>query len=597
MQLPSPGFILDAFLQVCRRFPAVMLCAVAGVATVITYISPNGFQDERDLERLWMVFQMGLPLFAGIVSFSESRGWSERRGLLAQVAGLAVLAAYWFVLAPGTPVFEYVTLPQYFALLTTAHLFVAVAPYLNTHTVRNFWEYNRDLFAGIIIGAVFTLILYAGLALAILAVNELFSLSIDNRIYGKLFVFLAGIFNTVYFLYHFPKTYEFETSDTAYNTVFKNLCKYILIPIVGLYFLILYAYGAKILVTWTLPHGWVSSLVLGFSVAGIFTYLLNFYLAEHDDSAWVSAYRKWFWWTLLPLTVLLFVAIGRRIGDYGVTEPRFLVAHLGVWLAAACLYFLLSKHDNIKFIPISLCLFALAFAFGPFSAFRVAERSQVGILKGLLEQNERLKNGRLVRDTSAVPMAEAGQIISALEFLERRDALRRLGWLPMPVDSFPQQPGTYNTAGRIAAWAGINVRSSTGDSDFLNVSSPELPASGADIRGFSNFYLLNMNQYREEKPERGYLFNLSPDNRHLEWQEAKAGAVSVVETFDLQPVLRKWAALQREPTLELKPEEARFDLTGKKGVLRVYVTEVRVEKEKGELKVDYLNGYLFLREK
>ena len=160
-----------------------------------------------------------------------------------------------------------------------------------------------------------------------------------------------------------------------YTTAFKNLTKFILIPITAIYFLILYAFSTKILVTWQLPEGWVGKLVLGFSVAGIFTYLLNFMLVKFDDSVVVKGFRRWFFYILLPMVLLLFVAIGRRIGDYGVTEARYVVAISGAWLLLISVYFILSKRDNIKFIPISLAVFSLLTVLGPLSAFKVSERS------------------------------------------------------------------------------------------------------------------------------------------------------------------------------------------------------------------------------
>lgn len=599
MKLPSPGFLLNAFFQASRRFPGAMLCAIAGVVTVIAYISPNGGAEERYLERLWMVFQLGLPFLTGLVAFSESKAWDEKRGWLLQGLGLLVLAGCWVLFDPSAPAFEYVGLPRYFVLVVTAHLFVAAAPYLNQLSVRDFWEYNRELFANIIIGVVFTLILFAGLGLAILAVDQLFDLNIDHKIYGKLFVVLAGVFNTTYFLFHFPEKYEFASADTGYNAIFKNLCKFILIPIVGLYFLILYTYGGKILAMWSLPRGWVSSLVLGFSVAGIFTYLLNFYLPEHDDSAHVRGYKKWFWWVVLPPTVLLFVAIGKRISDYGVTEERFLVAHLGVWLAATCLYFLFSKHDNIKFIPISLGLFALVFAFGPLSAFKVSERSQVGILKNLLEKNGRWKEGRMVQGTSPVPKEEVWQIISALEFLERRDALSHLTWLPMPVDSFmaTNPYGTYGVAGRIAAWAGVDVNEARADT-YLNIGVGDFQFAEVDVRGFSTFYKVALDTGADKDPASdGNFFKLSDDGKRVEWEKTKTGKARLVETFDLQPILSKWTTQAQNYYLHLSQSEATFDLVGKKGTLRIIVQNASVDKSSSIAKLNYLEGFLFLKEK
>ncbi|MCE7925113.1 MAG: DUF4153 domain-containing protein [Haliscomenobacteraceae bacterium CHB4] len=594
MKLPSFGFLLQAFFQVIRRFPGTMLCAVVGVGALFALVEKGS--EERILAPLWMVCQLGLPLLTGVVAFSESKGWEVQRSWLLQLLALGALAGYYFLLDTGAPSFEYVGIPRFLTLLVMAHLFVAVAPYLNARSVRDFWEYNRELFANIIIGVVFTLILYAGLALAILAVDQLFDLDLQERIYMRLFFLLAGIFNTAYFLFHFPKTYEFPAADSGYNVIFKNLCKYILIPIVGLYFLILYAYGGKIIATWNLPRGWVGSLVLGFSVAGIFTYLLNFYLPEHDDSAWVRGYRKWFWWVLLPLTVLLFVAIGRRIGEYGVTEPRFLVAHLGVWLFATCLYFLFSRRDNIKFIPISLFLFGLVFAFGPFNAIRVAERSQEGILQSLLEKNGRWKDGRLVQGNSAVPKEEVAQIISALDFLDQRDALRSMPWLPMPVDSFPDVHFAFSNGSRIAAWAGIKDAGMETASNFLNVNASDIYLR-VDIQGYATFYPLELYAQSNEKPDSGHFFDISENQKYIEWKQVQDGKVSLVESYDLQPVLRKWMAKSGNAYLALSPGEATFDLPGRNGALRITVRNADVRKENEDLKLERLSGYLFLKKK
>ena len=595
MKLPSPGFLINAFSSAFRRFPGATLCAAAGVAMIFILLDNLTAQGGEWVVKTWLVCQLGLPLMTGLVAFSESKEWEEKRGWLLQGAGLVFLAACWFLLDPNAASFQYVGLPRFFVLLLIAHLFTAVAPYLNQRSVADFWEYNRQLFANIVIGAVFTLILFAGLSLAILAVDKLFDLNINYRIYPKLFVLLAGIFNTTFFLFHFPEKYAFSESDAGYNAVFKNLCKYILIPIVGLYLLILYVYGGKIIVTWSLPHGWVSSLVLGFAVAGIFTYLLNFYLSEYDDSFWVSAFKRWFWWAQLPLTALLFAAVARRIGDYGVTEMRFLVAHLGVWLAVTCLYFLFSKHDNIKYIPISLGLFALVYAFGPLNAFRVSERSQIGMLKNLLEKNGRLENGRLKQGGPDIMKEEALNIHSALQFLEQRDALRHLAWLPMPLDSFPKTAGASGDARRIAAWAHIDAAKPLMENEYLPVRCTEQPFEGIDVRGFSSFYKIGLNTPGEKRS--GYFFNLSEDGLHLDWKQAKSGRVSTIESFDLQPVIRKWLSMKTEGDPELVLKDNYFDLPGRKGSLRVFFNEAVINQGNPVKKLQSFNSYVFLKEK
>lgn len=596
MKLPSPGFLLDAFIQVCRRFPATMLAAVTGVAVLLILVESGNSSNEELLARIWMAAQLGLPLLTGILVWTESAGWSQGRRWLAQGGGVAALSAYgWYLYLQPNTAFEHLHVPRYMILQLVAHLFVAVAAYLNRRSVADFWEYNRRLFANFVVGATFTMILFAGLSLAVLAVDQLFNLNISERIYARLFILLAGLFNTSYFLYHFPQKYEFENADASYNAVFRNLCKYILIPIVGLYFLILYAYGAKIIGTWSLPRGWVGSLVIGFSVAGIFTWLLNFYLPQYDDSKIVSLFRKWFWWIVLPLTVLLFVAIGTRISDYGVTEPRFIVVQIGVWLAGTCLYFLFSKSDNIKFIPISLGLIALSIAVGPFNAFSVSKRSQTGIIKNVLERNGRWENGRLKQSSAPMLQAEISQVESALQFLDRREHLESADWLPMPLDSFQKVTTAYTNSGRIMNWLGLQSDTAP-ESSTLSIQGNQNHGA-TDIRGFTKCYPISLSGYRDAKPPAGYYFERSKDGQKIIWLQVKDQKTSALDSFNLKPVMTGWRNQSQGSYLELSPEASIFDLNGAKGSLRIRVTDAEIEEIKGTFQVNYLNGQLFLKER
>ncbi|MFN0213410.1 MAG: DUF4153 domain-containing protein, partial [Saprospiraceae bacterium] len=534
MQIPSPGFLISAFFAVCRRFPGTMLCAILGTFSCIYLINEGGgsWEDQDLYIRIWITCQLGLPFLTSVLVFSESKNWDEKKGWLLQILGIGALVGCWFWLNPKAEHFEERILPQYMALILVAHLAVAVAPFLNARPVREFWEYNRQLFANLIVGAAFTLILFVGLSLAILAVDNLFDTHIPDRIYPNLFSLLAGIFNTAYFLFHFPQKHQIDSSITeniavkgTYGWVFRNLCKYILIPIVILYFVILYAYGAKIGLEWSLPKGWVSSLVVGFSVAGIFSYLLNFYLPEEDKSLIVTGFKRWFWWVLLPLTGLLFIAIGKRISDYGVTEERFLVAQLGIWLALSCLYFLFSKNDNIKFIPISLGLFALAWAFGPLSAFSVSERSQKRILIEILERNGRLENGKFKPGNSPLTGPEQDQASSIIYYLQNRNELSAM--LPVPIDSTLLQP--YS----LLQWLKIDD-TSVKNTRTLSIS-PSNESEPLDVSGYDLAYNVNLTYTinEDERADPGNFFGLSQDNKMLEWRQNKAGKTNLVEMFSL----------------------------------------------------------------
>ncbi len=430
MKLPSPRFLLDALTTAFRRFPLVMLAAIVGTACMM-WIVENDFTDLSFVIRLILTVAIGVPLLlAGRLMRGDGTGmmWNTR---LPEILALLVLVALFITFRVG----EYNELSQQsglrFALVNfSAHLLVAVGPFLNRSSDADFWEYNKTLFSNFVIGAVYSAILFAGLSIAIVAVDNLFDLHFEGNIYAHLFFLLAGVFNTAYFLYHFPEELTLAKDQRPeYHIALRNLIKYILIPIVTIYFVILYAYSIKILVQWELPRGWVGSLVLGFSVAGIFTWLLNYFLEETDDSVIVSTHRKWFFPVLLPMTLLLFVAIGRRIGDYGVTEPRMLVATTGVWLLLMCLYFIIAKRPSIKVVPASLILFALACAMGPLSAGNVSARSQAHRLQHELEQAGMWQDGKMVPAADSLDEDQAREISSILQYLNEWEHLDKLkGW-------------------------------------------------------------------------------------------------------------------------------------------------------------------------
>ncbi|HAD14359.1 MAG TPA: hypothetical protein DCF33_18205 [Saprospirales bacterium] len=593
MKLPSPGFLIDAFLQSVRRFPGAMLCAFTGTALVIFLMENHVGDLDKLLGRFILTSLLGLPLLTSVVAFGESRDWSGKQIILAQVAGMFFLSLCWYWLDTDMENFENLILPGFFSLLLFMHLAVAVAPYLNQKSIRHFWDYNRQLFANIVTGAAFTLILFVGLSLALLAIDQLFGIHIRDEWYGRLFALLAGIFNTAYFLFQFPSIAKEPGDDEiAYTWVFRNLCKFILIPIVLFYFLILYAFGIKIGLEWELPQGWISSLVLGFSVAGIFTYLLNFYLPEEDNSQLVSGFKRWFWWVVLPLTGLLFLAIGRRISDYGITEERYVVATLGVWLLMNCLYFLFSKTDNIKFIPISLGVFSLLGSFGPFSATSVAIRSQTNILTEILERNERFEAGSMKPGNKPLTDQEYEQAYSATIFLSQRNGLASL--LPIAVDSLAKDPGM------LLNWLNIEQSVKEGTVRTLNLNAEDY-TEPMSVQGFDLAYRIDLTTTQVENRQVEHIFECSPDGTQLEWWDVSKTPAVLMESYSLKPALEQWITkMDSKETYtyaNLKMAERSVLLTGKKGNLRLIIENAQIDVENGQARLEGANCWILLKKK
>ena len=209
--------------------------------------------------------------------------------------------------------------------------------------------------------------------------------------------------------------------DGTYPVILKFFTQYILIPLLIIYAVILYFYSAKILLNWELPRGWVSYLILAYSVVGILALLLVHPLKQESTASWVRVFSRIFYFTLIPLLVLLFTAIFTRILEYGYTEPRYFVLLLAIWLTSVVFYFIITKRATIKFVPISLFAFGLfSLVFPYLNTFSVATRSQKTELKNILNQNKVLKNGK-IDFTAKVSDTVADEISNKIGFLVKRD--------------------------------------------------------------------------------------------------------------------------------------------------------------------------------
>jgi hypothetical protein len=99
------------------------------------------------------------------------------------------------------------------------------------------------------------------------------------------------------------------------------------------------------------------------------------------------------------------------------TESRYIVVILGVWLAVVILQFLRARPGAIIFVPMSLALMAGLSTFGPWGAFAVSARSQTLRLEEMLTRNGLLVQGNLRVAPAQPPFDDAKEICSVLRYL------------------------------------------------------------------------------------------------------------------------------------------------------------------------------------
>jgi hypothetical protein len=417
MKLPSVHQVYLEAGRAARRFPFVLLCALAVVITAIILIEN---QPTRSVGfPIILSALLGVPLLTALALCAEKRKWSPGLSLSIQLLGVLLLVGYAFSL-PTSFTREPAAEAIRFGLLAAGMvLLVMVLPYLKRGELNGFWHYNKTLFFRLFVTGIFSLVLVAGLAIALTALDKLFGVSIPGKPYADLWVIVIGLFGPWFFLSGIPEDLEGLDRVEEYPKGLKIFAQYILLSLVIVYWLILYAYLLKILIQWNWPKGWVSSLILGFSAVSMLSLLLMHPIRDRSENAWMRAAGKWLYVVLVPLIAVLFLAVTERIGDYGITESRFAGIALGIWFSAQVLYFLFGKSKSIKFPIGSLCLLAFLMSFGPWGMLGVSQRSQVGRLGRLLTKNGILINSMVQKEHGEVTQENAQEISSIVEYLER----------------------------------------------------------------------------------------------------------------------------------------------------------------------------------
>ncbi|OZA55825.1 MAG: hypothetical protein B7X75_07000 [Sphingobacteriales bacterium 39-40-5] len=277
------------------------------------------------------------------------------------------------------------------------HLSVSFAAYFGKGHINAFWQFNRIIFLRFLIGGIYSAALFLGLAAAIRSMNFLFNFKFEWDTFAILWVWIAGIFQTVFFLSGVPANLNDLEEDKTYPGGLKIFTQFVLIPLATVYAIILLAYEAKILIEWELPKGLVSNLILGYAVFGILSLLLIYPVRDHDENKWLKTFSRSFYYVLIPLILLLVWAVLARVIDYGITEERYFLIILAAWLAFINAYFLLSKSQNIMIIPFSLCLVTVLSIYGPQGAFSTSRRSQINELKQLFEKHRSLEGDKIIK--------------------------------------------------------------------------------------------------------------------------------------------------------------------------------------------------------
>jgi hypothetical protein len=391
----------SGFKSILRRFPVCFIISLVGVFCAVELAQ---FQDDAHhpvLLKLLIVCSLALPLLLSVQLIAERYELSAAMKVVLNALGIGLLTAYFFYLPVNmdyAPNFYYYRTELFWIAL---HLLVAFAPFISSSDINSFWEFNKRLFLRMFQGGLFSITLFIGITLALLALDKLFGVNVVDKRYFQAFIICVGLVNTNFFLAGVPRVKKDEPLESDYPKGLRIFTSYILMPLVIIYLCILYSYIGKIIITHSWPSGWVSYLVTYFSEASILAALLVWPIRQNKERPWVSLYSRLLFILLIPLSIMLSIAIYKRIHEYGITNERYFIVITAVWLFCISLFYIFKKFNNIKVIPISLSIIILIINIGPFSSFQLSKSNQLHRLTNLLEKNHVLQNGVIIPNNPA----------------------------------------------------------------------------------------------------------------------------------------------------------------------------------------------------
>lgn len=415
IKFPSIRSLWDVFLRVLKRFPFSFLFAFAGAisATALVEVSNTNTELNNVLTRITMACFLGLVLSVSATLFGERKVKPGKR-LFLNLFVLSFAVLMFFLL---NPLKQESDILRFFLLVAAAHLLVSFAPFITAHRMNAFWQYNRHLFIRFLSGVLYSVVLYLGLAAAVGSMNLLFGFQFEWDTFAIIWVWIVGIFHTVYLLSGIPRDVISLQTDTSYPKGLKLFTQFVLIPLASVYVSILLAYEIKIILQGELPKGLVSNLIIGYAVFGMLSILLVWPIRDQEENKWIKSYSKYFYVLLIPLILLLCWAVGVRVEDYGITEQRYFLIVTALWLTFITIYFLVSRLQNIQLIPLSLAVVCLISAWGPQSAFQVSKLSQQSELMSLFGKYSAVSSDNLRALTAKVDSADAERMQNIIRYL------------------------------------------------------------------------------------------------------------------------------------------------------------------------------------
>ena len=381
-----PSQISTAF----RRFPLAVAFAIFTTIAFIGIYECKAFFSLTNSKLLyWLsIYPIAATMIALTISLvQESR--KKFRAIPQVVAGTS-----WFAISIALAFYRvqsdtYIENAYVWATLkfiyTTVFLSIFIAPFFKQKDENGFWVFLMNNAKAAVVATAISVVLIAAIDGLLFGFFNLFDIKISGRPFAYSAIISLCTILPILFFSGIPSIDECLQESPALNKFQVSMNKFLFLPILSLYIILLYAYIAKIIIQWEMPKGMVSYLVSASMMLMLLRVTLTLPERINPKPSFEKKLLKIIPAACIPLVILMSVGIMRRISDYGISEDRYYIAAVNIFYYIIIAILLIDKiRCKSKYIAIVFCSMFLILTNGPLSAINVTHRVWINSVKAAL---------------------------------------------------------------------------------------------------------------------------------------------------------------------------------------------------------------------
>ena len=379
-----PSQITSAF----KRFPLAVAFAIFTTIAFI-YFYENSLSPTHSKLTYWLfIYPIAATMIALTISLvHESRKkFSIIPHIIAEAVWLAIsIALVFYHFSTNNDTERTYVLATWLFIYTTSFLSIFVAPFFKQKDENGFWVFLIKNAKAAVVAIAISVVLLIAIDGLLFGFFNLFDIKVSARPFVYSAIISSCTIFPILFFSGIPSIDDCLQETPALNKFQTSTNKFIFLPVVSLYILLLYAYIAKIIIQWEMPKGMVSYLVSASMLLMLLRVTLTLPERINPKPSFEKTLLKILPAACIPLVILMSVGIMRRISDYGISEDRYYITAINIFYYIIIAILLIDKIKcKSKYITIVFCGMFLILTNGPLSAINVTHRVWINSVKAAL---------------------------------------------------------------------------------------------------------------------------------------------------------------------------------------------------------------------